>query len=98
MELFGDLTAERATGRLLSRLQADIKACDENGQRTAKDFAAWRTGVQALQLAVLGAQSKKPLSHLVSISPTKKLNLFLRVARRNQSKLRKHREHNGGPF
>lgn len=50
--------SERAVQRLLNRLQVDVKACDSYGERTERDFTNWRDGVQAVQQAVVTAQSQ----------------------------------------
>jgi hypothetical protein len=57
LDLFGDENAERATKRLLERLQRDITTCDESGQRTARDFQNWHDSVSKVHQGVVGAQS-----------------------------------------
>lgn len=56
---FGDPSADRATKRLLDRLQSDVKACETKGDRTKRVFSKWKDDIQILHIGLLGAQSKE---------------------------------------
>lgn len=59
MSHFGDPSADRATTRLLDRLQSDVKACETKGDHTKKVFSKWKENIQTLHIGLLGAQSKE---------------------------------------
>ena len=60
LDLFGDASAERATKRLLDRLQLDVNACSQSGQKTKKSFSKWRENTQNLYRGLTSAQSDFP--------------------------------------
>ena len=60
LDLFGDASAERATKRLLDRLQLDVNACSKSGQKTKESFSNWRENTQSLYRGLTSAQSDFP--------------------------------------